>query len=123
MIPINLSGRYRADSRQNRREKERSVRRLDSELVVDGTLNPLLAVEISFVFKSWWAHHPPVLHRELARRAAGFVFTRGMRTYHGSVWLWARDEPELSIVLVLLRARLQPPVQFLQPFPQVIPAG
>lgn len=61
--------------------------------------------------------------RELARRAAGFLFTQGMRNYQRSVWLWARDGPELSIVLVLLRARLHPPVQFLQPFPQVIPAG
>jgi hypothetical protein len=66
---------------------------------------------------------PQVLRRKLARRAAGFVFTHGMRTYQVGVWLWVPDWPELSIVLILLRARLRPPVQFLQPFPQFIPAG
>jgi len=66
---------------------------------------------------------PPSPRRKLARRAAGFVFTHGTRTYQVSIWLWVRDWPELSMVLILLRARLRPPVQFLQPFAQFIPAG
>lgn len=31
---------------------------------------------------------PEVPHRKLARLAAGFVFTQGMRTYQASIWLW-----------------------------------
>ena len=45
-----LPGGIARISRQNRREKGRSVWPLDSDFVGDGTLNRLLAVEISFVF-------------------------------------------------------------------------